>query len=192
MKAQSTCVCVCVCNLWSDAVIQASQKKMMIQKGLLDKHGKPNGSTPQNWKDQYVDYRYPALTAGPCWWPPLTAESYPSLSCRALWGSRSAIWTLCPEPRPLASSSWGPRSPENSLNCFRPWGSLTSTCVPLCSASSVAASGDASAKVRSHYHCRTMAVITSCLSSSKTIQQANLSFNQHFLDCHLHNQILHC
>ncbi|XP_008396918.1 H/ACA ribonucleoprotein complex subunit DKC1 [Poecilia reticulata] len=35
---------------------KASQKKMMIQKGLLDKHGKPNGSTPQDWKDQYVDY----------------------------------------------------------------------------------------------------------------------------------------
>ena len=31
---------------------------MMIQKGLLDKHGKPNGSTPQDWKNQYVDYRY--------------------------------------------------------------------------------------------------------------------------------------
>lgn len=37
---------------------QASQKKMMIQKGLLDKHGKPNGSTPADWKNQYVDYRY--------------------------------------------------------------------------------------------------------------------------------------
>uniref|UniRef100_A0A3Q2NWG0 H/ACA ribonucleoprotein complex subunit DKC1 n=1 Tax=Fundulus heteroclitus TaxID=8078 RepID=A0A3Q2NWG0_FUNHE len=36
---------------------KASQKKMMIQKGLLDKHGKPNGSTPQEWRDQYVDYR---------------------------------------------------------------------------------------------------------------------------------------
>lgn len=35
---------------------KASQKKMMIQKGLLDKHGKPNGSTPQDWKNQYVDY----------------------------------------------------------------------------------------------------------------------------------------
>jgi len=30
----------------------------MIQKGLLDKHGKPNGSTPQDWKEHYVDYRY--------------------------------------------------------------------------------------------------------------------------------------
>ncbi|XP_035809556.1 H/ACA ribonucleoprotein complex subunit DKC1 isoform X2 [Amphiprion ocellaris] len=35
---------------------KASQKKMMIQKGLLDKHGKPNGNTPQDWKEQYVDY----------------------------------------------------------------------------------------------------------------------------------------
>lgn len=38
-------------------VFKASQKKMMIQKGLLDKHGKPNDSTPANWKDSYVDYR---------------------------------------------------------------------------------------------------------------------------------------
>uniref|UniRef100_A0AAQ4NV45 H/ACA ribonucleoprotein complex subunit DKC1 n=1 Tax=Gasterosteus aculeatus aculeatus TaxID=481459 RepID=A0AAQ4NV45_GASAC len=36
---------------------KASQKKMMIQKGLLDKHGKPNGSTPNDWKSHYVDYR---------------------------------------------------------------------------------------------------------------------------------------
>lgn len=35
---------------------KASQKKMMIQKGLLDKHGKPNGSTPSGWKEGYVDY----------------------------------------------------------------------------------------------------------------------------------------
>ncbi|XP_034721792.1 H/ACA ribonucleoprotein complex subunit DKC1-like [Etheostoma cragini] len=39
---------------------KASQKKMMIQKGLLDKHGKPNGSTPSDWKKDYVDYRYPS------------------------------------------------------------------------------------------------------------------------------------
>jgi len=37
--------------------LQASKKKMMIQKGLLDKHGKPNDSTPTDWKSQYVDYR---------------------------------------------------------------------------------------------------------------------------------------
>ncbi|NXX98707.1 DKC1 protein, partial [Centropus bengalensis] len=36
---------------------KASQKKMMIQKGLLDKHGKPNESTPDSWKNEYVDYR---------------------------------------------------------------------------------------------------------------------------------------
>uniref|UniRef100_A0A8C9NT22 H/ACA ribonucleoprotein complex subunit DKC1 n=1 Tax=Serinus canaria TaxID=9135 RepID=A0A8C9NT22_SERCA len=37
---------------------KASQKKMMIQKGLLDKHGKPNESTPESWKMEYVDYRW--------------------------------------------------------------------------------------------------------------------------------------
>lgn len=31
---------------------------MMIQKGLLDKHGKPNESTPDSWKKEYVDYRW--------------------------------------------------------------------------------------------------------------------------------------
>ncbi|XP_041111462.1 H/ACA ribonucleoprotein complex subunit DKC1-like isoform X1 [Polyodon spathula] len=35
---------------------KASQKKMMIKQGLLDKHGKPNGSTPGTWKEGYVDY----------------------------------------------------------------------------------------------------------------------------------------
>uniref|UniRef100_A0A3P8RSV3 H/ACA ribonucleoprotein complex subunit DKC1 n=1 Tax=Amphiprion percula TaxID=161767 RepID=A0A3P8RSV3_AMPPE len=43
---------------------KASQKKMMIQKGLLDKHGKPNGNTPQDWKEQYVDYRYAGPAVG--------------------------------------------------------------------------------------------------------------------------------
>uniref|UniRef100_A0A8C2THN7 H/ACA ribonucleoprotein complex subunit DKC1 n=1 Tax=Coturnix japonica TaxID=93934 RepID=A0A8C2THN7_COTJA len=37
---------------------KASQKKMMIQKGLLDKHGKPNECTPDSWKKEYVDYRW--------------------------------------------------------------------------------------------------------------------------------------
>uniref|UniRef100_A0A8C9TCS3 H/ACA ribonucleoprotein complex subunit DKC1 n=1 Tax=Scleropages formosus TaxID=113540 RepID=A0A8C9TCS3_SCLFO len=37
---------------------KASQKKMMIQKGLLDKRGKPNGNTPAEWTEGYVDYRY--------------------------------------------------------------------------------------------------------------------------------------
>uniref|UniRef100_A0A8C5R8B5 H/ACA ribonucleoprotein complex subunit DKC1 n=1 Tax=Leptobrachium leishanense TaxID=445787 RepID=A0A8C5R8B5_9ANUR len=36
---------------------KASQKKAMIQKGLLDKHGKPNEKTPQSWNQSYVDYR---------------------------------------------------------------------------------------------------------------------------------------
>ncbi|OCT67268.1 hypothetical protein XELAEV_18038552mg [Xenopus laevis] len=35
---------------------KASQKKMMIQKGLLDKHGKTNENTPSDWKQGYVDY----------------------------------------------------------------------------------------------------------------------------------------
>lgn len=40
---------------------------MMIQKGLLDKHGKPNGSTPGDWKNQYVDYRYVSPEDGVGW-----------------------------------------------------------------------------------------------------------------------------
>ncbi|XP_078520190.1 H/ACA ribonucleoprotein complex subunit DKC1 [Lissotriton helveticus] len=35
---------------------KASQKKMMITKGLLDARGKPNESTPKKWLDEYVDY----------------------------------------------------------------------------------------------------------------------------------------
>lgn len=69
---------------------QASQKKMMIQKGLLDKRGKPNGSTPEEWKDQYVDYRYG--------WGDgrvgRAADCYPSAGCGALGGSRSATETF--------------------------------------------------------------------------------------------------
>lgn len=30
----------------------------MIKKGLLDKHGKPNETTPKDWKDTYEYYRY--------------------------------------------------------------------------------------------------------------------------------------
>uniref|UniRef100_A0A3B3ZJR0 H/ACA ribonucleoprotein complex subunit DKC1 n=1 Tax=Periophthalmus magnuspinnatus TaxID=409849 RepID=A0A3B3ZJR0_9GOBI len=37
---------------------KASQKKMMIQKGLLDKHGKPNGNTPSEWTHEHPEYRY--------------------------------------------------------------------------------------------------------------------------------------
>nr|XP_020477020.1 H/ACA ribonucleoprotein complex subunit 4 isoform X2 [Monopterus albus] len=45
---------------------KASQKKTMIQKGLLDKHGKPNGNTPQDWKNQYVDYSTSKVTEPSC------------------------------------------------------------------------------------------------------------------------------
>lgn len=38
-------------------VYQASQKKLMIKQGLLDKHGKPTDSTPATWMQEYVDYR---------------------------------------------------------------------------------------------------------------------------------------
>lgn len=48
-------------NSFVTCFFQASQKKLMIQKGLLDKHGKPNGSTPAEWKESYVDYRYISL-----------------------------------------------------------------------------------------------------------------------------------
>ncbi|XP_018584042.2 H/ACA ribonucleoprotein complex subunit DKC1 [Scleropages formosus] len=42
---------------------KASQKKMMIQKGLLDKRGKPNGNTPAEWTEGYVDYSAPKKAA---------------------------------------------------------------------------------------------------------------------------------
>ncbi|VFV36316.1 h aca ribonucleoprotein complex [Lynx pardinus] len=35
---------------------KASQKKLMIKQGLLDKHGKPTDSTPVAWTQEYVDY----------------------------------------------------------------------------------------------------------------------------------------
>merc|ERR1712012_279389 len=34
----------------------ASVKKDMIKKGMLDKYGKPNENTPANWKSSYEDY----------------------------------------------------------------------------------------------------------------------------------------
>nr|XP_015856398.2 H/ACA ribonucleoprotein complex subunit DKC1 [Peromyscus maniculatus bairdii] len=34
---------------------RASQKKMMIKQGLLDKHGKPTDNTPATWKQDYID-----------------------------------------------------------------------------------------------------------------------------------------
>lgn len=36
---------------------KASQKKMLIQQGKLDKFGKPNENTPSEWLNSYVDYR---------------------------------------------------------------------------------------------------------------------------------------
>lgn len=35
---------------------RASQKKIMIAKGTLDKYGKPNENTPKEWLNSYVDY----------------------------------------------------------------------------------------------------------------------------------------
>lgn len=35
---------------------KASQKRLMIKQGLLDKHGKPTDSTPATWTQEYVDY----------------------------------------------------------------------------------------------------------------------------------------
>lgn len=35
---------------------KASMKKSLISQGLLDKHGKPNESTPKEWLTGYVDY----------------------------------------------------------------------------------------------------------------------------------------
>ena len=33
----------------------------MIKDGLLDKFGKPNESTPQEWKSGYIDHRFVIL-----------------------------------------------------------------------------------------------------------------------------------
>lgn len=35
---------------------RASQKKILIAKGQLDKYGKPNENTPKEWLNCYVDY----------------------------------------------------------------------------------------------------------------------------------------
>lgn len=35
---------------------RASQKKIMVAKGLLDKYGKPNENTPKEWLNSYIDY----------------------------------------------------------------------------------------------------------------------------------------
>lgn len=36
--------------------VHAQAKKKMIADGKLDKYGKPNEATPENWKKSYVDY----------------------------------------------------------------------------------------------------------------------------------------
>merc|ERR1711865_600972 len=43
---------------------KAQQKKKLISEGKLDKHGKPNESTPQTWLSGYVDHK-PAASAAP-------------------------------------------------------------------------------------------------------------------------------
>ena len=35
-------------------------KKQMIVKGQLDRYGKPNAETPEEWKKSQIDYRLPA------------------------------------------------------------------------------------------------------------------------------------
>ena len=67
VSSEYSAVCVCVvmrpalcqycCNLDTLPVLQASQKKLMIKQGLLDKHGKPTDSTPATWMQEYIDYR---------------------------------------------------------------------------------------------------------------------------------------
>lgn len=44
--------------------MQATLKKDMIKKGLLDKYGKPNEKTPSNYMEQNPDYR---LVCGGSW-----------------------------------------------------------------------------------------------------------------------------
>lgn len=74
--------------LVSDAVLllQATEKKKLIKQGLLDKKGKPNGSTPEDWKKSYVDYRWVSerllLLRRSRFM--LCADSYPLLGCCAL------------------------------------------------------------------------------------------------------------
>ncbi|KAI4817964.1 hypothetical protein KUCAC02_011333 [Chaenocephalus aceratus] len=69
---------------------EASQKEMMIQKGLLDKHGKANGSTPT----RITGTEGLQVTRGGATG---AADSYPPLRCRALGGSRSATESLSSE-----------------------------------------------------------------------------------------------
>ncbi|KAJ0169889.1 hypothetical protein K1T71_014495 [Dendrolimus kikuchii] len=45
---------------------KASHKKMLIQQGKLDKHGKPNENTPREWLNSYVDYKVKKEQKGEC------------------------------------------------------------------------------------------------------------------------------
>lgn len=56
----------------------------MIQKGLLDKHGKPNGNTPANWKEGYVDYRYTLFSLVPPVGTPMLTECVACISSRSI------------------------------------------------------------------------------------------------------------
>ena len=40
-------------------------KKKMIKEGMLDKYGKPNENTPNNWLSDYVDYKVSKKDAVP-------------------------------------------------------------------------------------------------------------------------------
>lgn len=42
---------------------RASRKKVLISNGKLDKHGKPNSNTPQDWMVYYVDEKNNNLLA---------------------------------------------------------------------------------------------------------------------------------
>lgn len=58
MSGRGTCLMCRHCSdVETSTVHQASQKKLMIKQGLLDKHGKPTDSTPVAWTQEYVDYR---------------------------------------------------------------------------------------------------------------------------------------
>merc|ERR1739844_622684 len=40
-------------------------KKTMVKEGKLDKHGKPNGNTPSDWKQSYSDFCVKSETVTP-------------------------------------------------------------------------------------------------------------------------------
>uniref|UniRef100_A0A8C2HX49 H/ACA ribonucleoprotein complex subunit DKC1 n=1 Tax=Cyprinus carpio TaxID=7962 RepID=A0A8C2HX49_CYPCA len=92
---------------------KASQKKMMIQKGLLDKHGKPNGSTPADWKEGYVDYSE-TLSPGQCCLqragPPLSSVDKP---LHFLWNRNELTLSSSSTPKVKKSGEVaGPTAPK--------------------------------------------------------------------------------